>query len=260
MIVTPVILFLQAHNPMCPNVRQTILGWKTSRPWLYAWVQRVRYSIWWNSASKRVKGRGNSIIATNALLQHCTFDIQGHDNQVVIGGGSVLRNVTFRIRGDGHRIHLGNDVMVARSAVFWMEGDRGTLAIGDLTTIEEAHLAVTEKGRSITIGNDCMLAYGIEIRSGDSHSVIDVSSLQRVNPPADVVIGDHVWIAAHALVLKGCNIGPDCIVGTGSVVTKASGLQGVILAGNPARIIKQGVTWDRRCLELHCEGVMTASN
>lgn len=235
---------------MTPELRQTILGWRTSRPWLYAWVQRVRYHIWWNSSRQRVQGRDNRIISKNALLQRCAFDIQGHDNQVVIGGGSVLRNVTFRIRGDGHRILLGSDVRVARSAVFWMEGERGTLAIGDQTTLEEAHLAVTENDRSITIGKDCMLAYGIEVRTGDSHSVIDAASTRRINPPADVVIGDHVWIAAHALVLKGCIIGQDSIVGTGAVVTKADGSKGVILAGNPARIIKQGITWDRKRLEM----------
>lgn len=235
---------------MTPDLRQTILGWRTSRPWLYAWVQRVRYNIWWNSSRRRIKGFANHIVTKNALLQHCTFDIQGHDNQVVIGGGSVLRNVTFRIRGDGHRIHLGSEIWVARSAVFWMEGDRGSLEIGDLTTMEEAHLAVTENDRTITLGKDCMLAYGIEVRTGDSHSVIDATRVRRINPPADVVIGDHVWIAAHALVLKGCVIGQDSIVGTGAVVTKADGTHGVILAGNPARIIKHGITWDRKRLEM----------
>jgi len=233
---------------MSSKLRQTVLGWRTNRPALYAWVQRIRYRIWWNSIRRRVKGRNNRIICGSALLQHCTFDVQGHDNEVVIGSGSVLRNVIFRIRGDGHRILLGGDVKVERAAVFWMEGDQGTLEIGDLTTMEEAHLAVTENGRSITLGKDCMLAYGIEIRTGDSHSVIDAGSSQRINPAADVIIGEHVWIAAHALILKGCVIGRDSIVGTGAVVTKADGTQGVILAGNPARIIKQGISWDRRRL------------
>lgn len=231
------------------QLRQTILGWRASRPGLYVWVQRIRYHIWWNTVRRRVKGRNNRIISRNALLQYCTFDIQGHDNQVVIGGGSVMRNVTFRIRGNGHRIHLGNDVKVERSAVFWMEGDNGTLEIGDQTTLEEAHLAVTENGRSITLGMDCMLAYGIEVRTGDSHSVIDANTSQRINPTADVFIGEHVWIAAHVLILKGCVIGQNSIVGTGAVVTKADGAQGVIIAGNPARIIKQGITWDRKRLE-----------
>jgi len=238
---------------MKAKLRQTVLRWRTSRPALYALVLRVRYHIWWNSSRRKVKGRNNRIISKNSLLQHCTFDVQGHDNQVVIGSGSVLRNVIFRIRGNGHRIHLGSDIKVERSAVFWMEGNHGVLEIGDLTTMEEAHLAVTEYGHSITLGKDCMLAYGIEVRTGDSHSVIDASSSRRINPPADVIIGDHVWIAAHALILKGCVIGRDSIVGTGAVVTKADGAQGVILAGNPARIIKQSISWHRQQLEMPVE-------
>jgi acetyltransferase-like isoleucine patch superfamily enzyme len=59
-----------------------------------------------------------------------------------------------------------------------------------------------------------------------------------------VVIGDHVWIAAHAIVLKGVEIGRDSIVAAGAVVTRSCG-PGVILAGNPAAIIKEGVTWRR---------------
>lgn len=240
---------------MTHDLRQTIVGWKTHRPRLYAWVQRFRYHIWWNSVRKQVKGRNNRIVSNNALLHHCVFDVQGHDNHVFIGCGAVLRNVIFRIRGNGHRIHLGSEVMVARAAVFWMEGECGTLEIGDLTTIEEAHLAVTENGRSIKLGHDCMLAYGIEVRTGDSHSVLDAATARRINPPADVVIGDHVWIAAHVLILKGCSIGKHSIIGTGAVVTKADGLQGVIYAGNPARIIKNGITWDRKRLRFPDEGI-----
>ena len=240
--------------PMESRLRQTVLGWRTSRPGLFAWVQRCRHRIWWNSVRRRIHGRGNRVVSTHALLEHCTLDIQGHDNEVVIGGGSVLRNVLIRIRGDGHRVVLGCDVKVERSAVFWLEGDHCTLEIGDQTTIEEAHLAVTETRRTITLGQDCMLAYGIEIRTGDSHSVIDANTTRRINPPADARIGDHVWIAAHALILKGCVIGRDSIVGTGAVVTKADGTSGVILAGNPARIIKHGITWDRQRLAMTGEG------
>jgi acetyltransferase-like isoleucine patch superfamily enzyme len=41
------------------------------------------------------------------------------------------------------------------------------------------------------------------------------------------------------------SIADHSVVGTGSVVTKPSPEPGVILAGNPARVVKQGISWSR---------------
>ena len=53
-----------------------------------------------------------------------------------------------------------------------------------------------------------------------------------------VRIGNNTFIGARALILPGVNIGDDCIVGAGSVVTK-SVPNGSIIAGNPARVVKK---------------------
>ena len=53
-----------------------------------------------------------------------------------------------------------------------------------------------------------------------------------------VVIGNDVWICSHVIILPGVTIGKNVIVGAGAVVTKDIP-DGVIVAGNPARIIGQ---------------------
>jgi acetyltransferase-like isoleucine patch superfamily enzyme len=98
----------------------------------------------------------------------------------------------------------------------------------------------------MTIGHDCMFAYDIDVRTGDSHSIIETSSQARVNYAENVTIGNHVWIAAHCSILKGIVISDDSIVATGSIVTKAFFRHGTIIAGNPARVIKEGITWSRK--------------
>lgn len=53
-------------------------------------------------------------------------------------------------------------------------------------------------------------------------------------------IGRCCFIGANAIVLPGVTIGDEVVVGSGAVVTKDVP-SNCIVAGNPARIIKQGI-------------------
>jgi acetyltransferase-like isoleucine patch superfamily enzyme len=93
-----------------------------------------------------------------------------------------------------------------------------------------------------------MFAYDIDVRTGDSHSILEIESGKRINYAADVRIGDHVWVASHVMILKGVNILDDCIIGAGSVVTRSVDEKNVIYAGNPARVVKKNISWSRERL------------
>lgn len=53
-------------------------------------------------------------------------------------------------------------------------------------------------------------------------------------------IGRNCFIGGRAMILPGVEIGDGCIIGAGSVVTK-SVPPGCIVAGNPAKILREGV-------------------
>ena len=91
-----------------------------------------------------------------------------------------------------------------------------------------------------------MLAYDIDVRTGDSHSIISSETGERLNYEKDIIIGDHVWVAAHSYLLKGAIIGDNSVVATGSIVAGEFPDSNIIIGGSPAKIIKRGVTWDRR--------------
>lgn len=57
---------------------------------------------------------------------------------------------------------------------------------------------------------------------------------------ADVRIGERCFIAVGAIILPGVTIGDEVIVGAGAVVTKDVP-SNVIVAGNPAKIIRSGI-------------------
>lgn len=91
---------------------------------------------------------------------------------------------------------------------------------------------------NITIGEGATIGRGVIVRDYDGHN-IDLPGFEIAKP---IVIGRNVWIGQRAMILKGVSIGDGAIIGAGSVVTKDVP-SGSIVAGNPARIIKNNVTW-----------------
>lgn len=88
---------------------------------------------------------------------------------------------------------------------------------------------------TIFIGDHCIFAPGVKIISAN-HNINDLSKHDKNIGP--IRIGSNCWIGTNAVVLPGVQLGDNVIVGAGSVVTKSFGAD-VIIAGNPAKIIKQ---------------------
>lgn len=90
-----------------------------------------------------------------------------------------------------------------------------------------------------------MFSDDIEIRNGDSHSMIDTISNQRINQAEYVIIGDHVWLPTHVRVLKGSSIPSMSVVGNSAIVTSELSCKNGLYAGVPCRLIKENIDWDR---------------
>ena len=67
-------------------------------------------------------------------------------------------------------------------------------------------------------------------------NVVGIDNTNTIVKP--IIIGDSVWIGRRAMIMKGVNIGERSIVAAGAVVTKDVPPD-VIVAGNPAKIVKQ---------------------
>jgi hypothetical protein len=81
-----------------------------------------------------------------------------------------------------------------------------------------------------------MFANGAYVTDCDWHGIYDRT--ERDTQAYPVHIGNNVWVGDHATVLKGVSIGDNSIVAACSVVTKDVP-PNVIVAGNPARIVKE---------------------
>jgi acetyltransferase-like isoleucine patch superfamily enzyme len=94
--------------------------------------------------------------------------------------------------------------------------------------------------KGIHIGKNCLIATGTVILSHDHCKRVDSRPYL-----ADTYIGDNCFIGIRAFIMPGVKIGNEVIVGSMSVVTKDVP-SNCIVAGNPARIIKTGITMNNR--------------
>lgn len=102
---------------------------------------------------------------------------------------------------------------------------------------------------TIRIGRDCLIGDGVLCMTSDMHSVVDIASGQRINPPGDIHVGDKVWIGAEAIILKGTSIGYGAIIAIRSVVM-GEVPDNAMMLGYPARLVRSGVTWSGDLLPL----------
>jgi len=196
---------------------------------------------------KILKGTKNVFdIDKSVLLLNCTFDIVGSNNEIEINESSFLSNVTFFIRGDNNKIKIGKAVRFNFGGSIWIEDYGCEAVIGENSTFENSHIAVTEPNSKIQIGKDCMFAGDIDVRTGDSHSIIDSLTNERINYAQNVNIGNHVWIASHVSILKGVHIADNSVVATRAVVTKSFTDNNILIGGMPAKKLKENINWDRR--------------
>jgi acetyltransferase-like isoleucine patch superfamily enzyme len=130
-------------------------------------------------------------------------------------------------------------------------------------TDSSMHMGVFVTGNNIKMGNNVVInrrvyldgRIGIKIKNNVSVSP-EVYIISLEHDPNDslfatrggeVVIDDHVWIGARAIILPGVHIGEGAVIGAGSVVTRnVEPYQ--IVAGVPARFIRERMRKiDYRC-------------
>lgn len=191
-------------------------------------------------------GERNEVVVPADTPGKLSIAIDGHENRVSIGAGCRFPNLRIDIRANRCVIEIGDGCALI-GEIFCRDHDT-KLFIGAKTSAMGVKITMHEPG-TIRIGEDCMFAGDVRMDTSDMHSVLDLATGDRLNPPADVEIGDHVWLGYSTYVMKGVTIGRGCVVGAGSIVTKSLPPHSLAV-GTPAKVIRSGVTWDRRRLPL----------
>lgn len=206
------------------------------RKLVYMWRNIRNKHSYISGSNNKIKNRGGQKV--NSRIQ-----VSGNGNTVVIEKDAMLRSSRIRIIGNNNFVRLKSNSYIS-GAELWVENDGCQIVVGERTFIgHHSHLACTENDSKMIIGDDCMISSYVQVRTGDSHSILDIQG-KRINVAQSVYIGNHCWVGEGAKILKGVVLEGDDVVATGAIVTK-SFQKNLLIAGVPGKIIKDNITWDK---------------
>jgi len=175
---------------------------------------------------------------------------EGKNNIVEIGCEPMIKFTGSKILcGNQTHLKIGNSNYVMINFVINMLAYNTKLSIGEnFETQSGSILLPNEPDLEIKIGDNCMFSNNIYIRASDGHTIYDNKTKQIINKPEQlsIEIGNRVWLGNGVSVLKNSKISDNTIVGKSSIVNKKFEETNIILAGQPAKIVKSNVNWDKR--------------
>jgi len=116
------------------------------------------------------------------------------------------------------KVRLKSDTSIWFGAV--LRGDNEWIELGERSQIQDNATLHTDPGFPITIGPDCVIGHNVILHG--------------------CTIGPNSLIGMGAILLNGARIGANCLVGAGAVVTEGKTFpDGSLIIGAPARAQRQ---------------------
>jgi len=183
---------------------------------------------------------GNTINASESCkIGDATATFNDKNSRVNIGPRSNISGSTFNL-GTNSTLTIGEDCKFSGTITV---GAYSSVTIGNRLSVTRNMSIRAVEATNVAIGNDCLIATDVILRTTDGHPIYDRDSRERLNASQDIVIKDHVWLADQSIILKGVTCGPSSVVAIRSVVTRDVPPYSIV-AGIPAKVIRDNVVWE----------------
>ncbi|QAA35412.1 acyltransferase [Clostridium manihotivorum] len=168
-------------------------------------------------------------------------------NKVIYGKNLSLIGLPVIFKQKNARLNIGSNCTIKSDFLSNLVGlfqrtiivarAEGIIEIGDNVGISGA--TIYSRNR-IEIGSYTNIGGNVKILDNDFHPIDpekrrenDVDSIDS----RPIKIGTNVFIGCNSIILKGSEIGDNCVIGAGSVVS-GKFPDNTVVAGNPARVVK----------------------
>ena len=172
---------------------------------------------------------GRGVIFGKSITVRNPYKISIADNVIIDD------NVMLDAKGaDNSGIVLNDGVYIGRNSILSCKN-------GDIFLGRNANVGFNCEIYSLNrveIGKDVLIAaYTYIIGGGHMSTDTEVPFRDQEKHAIGIKIGDNVWLGVKSILMDGCSIGNNSIIGAGAIVTKNIP-EDSVAAGIPARVIK----------------------
>lgn len=158
---------------------------------------------------------------------------------------AVRGSIEVSVGNDGSSLVFSDNVVGKYDVRVWRKSE---VFIGEETT--SSGVKIVCDNSSFVCGCDCMFSDDVLIQTNDQHGIVDLSLGVIVNSAySKTELGNHVWLGRRSTLMAGSFVESGSVVGAASLVT-GHVPKNCIVAGVPARVIKENHTWSRSPIKL----------
>lgn len=139
----------------------------------------------------------------------------------------TLENRVPQFKGDyfiADNATVIGSVTLEHNASVWfnavLRGDNGELTVGENSNVQDGSVLHTDPGIPVKIGRDCTIGHLVMLHGCE--------------------IGDNTVVGIKSVVLNHARIGSNCIVGANSLVTEGKRFpDNCLIMGAPAKVVRE---------------------
>lgn len=114
-------------------------------------------------------------------------------------------------------VRLENNVSIWFNAV--LRGDNELITVGENSNVQDGSVLHTDPGMPLTIGRNVTVGHKVMLHG--------------------CTIGDNSLIGINSVILNGARIGKNCLIGANSLITEGKEIpDGSLVMGSPAKVVK----------------------
>ncbi len=194
---------------------------------------------WWHDCDNALYLAEGALLPPKVLEQLTLFPVR----DVVVAVGSALRSIaSLLVGGDGATVFVDAGCELTAGELF-CGGGSSIVLHGPLVATRCAVVDARNRGSVVALPEQ-LWAADVYVATDDMHRLEDRTTGERLNPyGAHVRLGRHVWLCKDAVVTGHADVGDGAVVGMRAVVRGQKVPAHSVVAGAPARVVRDDVAW-----------------